>query len=131
MVVRTVPSKRESSERAGATCNFEVFPEGTLTEKDIDQKIVAYAKRLGWFSLKLTMLGRYGVAGVPDRLFLASPGIVFFMEMKRRGKSPTELQSQRHEQLRRLGFSVYVCDSVEEGERIVERHTAIAHAMLQ
>ncbi|MBR0513907.1 MAG: VRR-NUC domain-containing protein [Clostridia bacterium] len=51
-----------------------------------------------------------GMDGMPDRLVLLPGGRIAFVEAKAPGKKPRPLQLRRHEQLRRLGFDVYVLD---------------------
>lgn len=50
--------------------------------------------------------------GYPDRLVLLPGGRLVFVEVKTKGRKPTTLQSLRHDQLRGLGFPVFVIDSV-------------------
>jgi hypothetical protein len=88
-------------------------------EKAIDKKIVDYARERGWVVIKLTAAGRYGTSGYPDRLFIGF-GRVFFMEMKATGEECTELQLERHKELRQAGATVYVCDNVFAGRGIVD-----------
>ena len=51
--------------------------------------------------------------GMPDRLLLAPPQIIF-VEMKKIGKSPTKLQTHRHNELRGMGYRVEVCYGWQE-----------------
>jgi hypothetical protein len=78
---------------------------------------------------KMTMLAQYGEAGAPDwAVFVrAKPkGYVFFMELKNPdGKwECTDKQLHYHEQLRTLGFNVYVVDDLEKGKRIIASEVA-------
>ena len=54
-----------------------------------------------------------GWEGAPDRICLFPSGKIFFVEVKRPGAKPRPLQVKRHEELRELGFRVYVLDSKE------------------
>lgn len=54
-----------------------------------------------------------GLAGVPDRLVLLKCGRFAFVELKAPDKKPRPIQVKRIEQLRQLGFKVYVIDNVE------------------
>ena len=59
--------------------------------------------------------------GVPDRIILMPNGKVAFAELKAKGKKPRPIQIRRIEQLRKLGFKVYVIDDVEQiGDVIYE-----------
>lgn len=78
-----------------------------LIEKTLNAEV---AKMRGW-SLKLPCVY---VSGLPDRMVLLPGGVVFFAEIKSTGKKPTPIQKLVHEKIRRLGFSVYVIDSLEQ-----------------
>lgn len=93
-----------------------------MLEKDVDGKIVDYAKKTyGALVLKLTMLGRYGIAGLPDRLFLGRGRVIFFIEMKKPGGKTSKIQDYMHQLLVGFGFNVYVVDDVEVGKAIVDK----------
>jgi hypothetical protein len=88
-----------------------------VKEKAIDQKIERWRKKYlpQVISIKLSTLGMYGSAGWPDRIFLGAVNCrpsVLFMELKATGKlsEVTEIQAERHKELRDLGFTVEVCD---------------------
>ena len=55
-----------------------------------------------------------GWEGAPDRIILLPGGRIFFVEVKRPGGRPSPLQLKRHEQLRNLGFDVFVLDGKEQ-----------------
>ena len=82
-----------------------------MREKQIEQKLVRTVKARGGICPKLTCPG---MDGMPDRLVLLPVGRIAFVEVKAPGRRPRALQLQRHEQLRALGFQVYVLDSVEK-----------------
>ena len=94
-----------------------------MTEKYIESRLVAAVKAAGGLTIKLTAGG-----GVPDRLLLFPPpiaggmGKAVFVEVKRPGGKPRLLQQLRHEELRRLGFDVYVVDSIAGVEEIVKKY---------
>jgi len=52
-------------------------------------------------------------AGFPDRICLAYPGLIVFVETKATGGVPRKLQAKRHDMLRRFGFRVEVINSKE------------------
>jgi hypothetical protein len=88
-------------------------------EKNVDHAICHYAREsCGALPIKLSMQGRLGTAGYPDRMFLLPGGRVFFIEMKRPGGKCTPLQIARQQELQRLGFRVYVCDDAHDGAMI-------------
>lgn len=85
-------------------------------EKDIETKVVAFAKSLGMLVYKFTSPSR---RSVPDRMFITKAGVVFFVEFKRKGEKPTAGQLVEIEKIRRSKVPVYVVDNVEEGKDIV------------
>lgn len=63
----------------------------------------------------------------PDDIF-GKTGRVFFVEFKRTGESPTELQLKEHEDMRSHGLTVYVCDS-RKGEEKHAKHMPFTKIM--
>lgn len=51
-----------------------------------------------------------GTSGWPDRIVLLHDGKIGFVEVKAPGEKPRKLQIHRHEQLRALGYQVFVLD---------------------
>ena len=86
-------------------------------EKDIEKKVVDFAKAKGCIVYKFTSPSR---RSVPDRLFISPKGIVFFMELKRKGQKPTPSQAVEIDKIRRQGVSVFVIDNVDLGKAMVE-----------
>ena len=82
-----------------------------MREKVIEQKLIQAVRRSGGLALKLVCPG---FNGVPDRLLLFMAGKVAFCEVKAPGQKPRPLQVHRMEQLRNLGFSVFVIDGEEQ-----------------
>lgn len=76
-----------------------------LSEKQIEQKLVAEVRRRGGMALKFVSPS---YSGMPDRLILLPDGKVAFVEVKAPGKKPRSLQVKRHATLRKLGFQVFV-----------------------
>ena len=88
----------------------------TESEKTLEARLRTECTRRGWTALKLlSQLHR----GLPDRVILVPFGMTFFAEIKTTGKKPTKLQKHCHEQLRELGFKVFVIDSTESLETAV------------
>ena len=82
-----------------------------MREKTIEQKLVRAVHNAGGLAPKWVSPG---LDGVPDRIILLPGGRMAFAELKAPGKKPRPLQEKRIGQLRRLGFPVYVIDSVEQ-----------------
>lgn len=85
-------------------------------EKVIEAKVVEFAKSLGCYVRKFTSPAH---RSVPDRLLITPHGVVFFMELKRKGQVPTAGQAVEIEKIRKMNVKVFVVDNVEEGKRIV------------
>lgn len=82
-----------------------------MYEREIERKLVSRTKAMCGIAPKFTSPG---FDGMPDRLILLPGGRMAFAELKAPGKKPRPLQETRHKLLRRLGFKVYVIDSVEQ-----------------
>jgi hypothetical protein len=78
----------------------------------------------GWWNRKFKSPAR---RSAPDRIF-AKRGRVFFVEFKRTGESPTELQLEEHAAMRAAGLTVYVCDS-RKGEEKHCKHLPFARIL--
>jgi len=99
--------KKSSRARAGIVAE---------SEKTLEARLRKEVEALGGKALKLmSQLHR----GLPDRLVLMPGGLAFFVELKSTGKKPTGLQTHCHDQLRQMGFEVYVVDSTESLEKAV------------
>ena len=82
-----------------------------MTEKYIEQKLVAAVKKRHGMSPKFVSPG---LDGVPDRIILMPGGKIAFVELKAPGKKLRSLQARRKEQIERLGFKVYCIDGTEQ-----------------
>ncbi len=91
-----------------------------MRERDIERKLIQEVRRTGGLALKFVSPG---FNGVPDRLLLFMGGKVAFAEVKAPGEKPRPLQEHRMEQLRGLGFRVYVVDSLDAVQNIVQIET--------
>ena len=91
-----------------------------VTEKDVEDAFVQYAKNNGCRALKLRFLsGR----GFPDRTVLCPGGRMFFIEFKRPGKSIVLKNIQamiRDDELVPYGFEYYVCNDEEKSKQILD-----------
>ena len=89
-----------------------------IRERDIEKSLITAVRKAGGLCLKFTSPGW---AGAPDRMCLFFPGRVVFVELKRPGGKVRPLQARRAEQLRRLGFEVYVVDSREKIASLLQK----------
>ena len=88
-----------------------------MREKTIEQALVKAVKAYGGIALKLVSPG---FAGMPDRLVLIPGGKIGFVEVKAPEQKPRALQISRHEQLRQLGFKVYVLNNPQQITEIIK-----------
>jgi hypothetical protein len=88
-----------------------------MLEKQIEAKVCEYAKSKGVLAYKFTSPAR---AAVPDRMFIAPDGRVWFCEFKREGQKPTAAQDREHTRLRQQKVNVFVIDNVSEGKTMID-----------
>ena len=88
-----------------------------MTEKHIEQKLIAVVKALGGMAIKINSLS---MSGLPDRLVLLPAGKALFVELKAPGKKMRALQVKRKRQLEGLGFLVYCIDDVKQINKILK-----------
>lgn len=86
-------------------------------EKIIEAKVVAHAKSKGCLVYKFTSPSK---RSVPDRLMITPSGMVFFMELKRKGQKPTPSQAVEIDKIRKQGVQVFVVDDVAVGKAMVD-----------
>lgn len=77
-----------------------------MREKYIEQKLVREVRKRGGLCEKWNA----GTSGWPDRIVLLHDGKIGFVEVKAPGEKPRKLQIRRHDQLRALGYKVFVLD---------------------
>ena len=87
-----------------------------MSEKYIEQKLVAAVKSMGGIAPKFVSPG---FNGMPDRLVLLPMGRIAFIELKAPGKMMRPLQVRRKRQLEALGFLVYCIDGVEQIDEVL------------
>ena len=82
-----------------------------MLEKTIEQDLVNQVKKRGGICPKWVSPS---FAGVPDRLVFLPDGKFGMVEVKRPKGKPRALPISRHKLLKRLGFTVYVLDGLEQ-----------------
>lgn len=92
-------------------------PEARIQKSVVDWARKTYAKRL---IARKNQAGRMGTNGYPDYEFNCEKRLTFFIEFKAPGEVPTPLQQQRIDELRGLGYPVFVVDSADRGKLIIE-----------
>jgi len=90
-----------------------------MLEKQIEDKVCQYARSKNILAYKFTSPARMGV---PDRMFVAPLGRVFFIEFKREGGRVTPAQEREHTRLIAHGCEVHVVDNVLDGYEVVDRY---------
>jgi hypothetical protein len=88
-----------------------------MLEKQIEAKVCDYAKSKGVLAYKFTSPAR---AAVPDRLFIAPDGRVWFCEFKREGQKATLAQDREHTRIRQQKVNVFVIDNVDAGKTMID-----------
>lgn len=86
-------------------------------ERDVEAWLRKQVEKLGGKAMKFVSPGNNGV---PDRIAILPGGQVWFIELKKKGEEPTELQKWQHKQLRKLGCNVAVVAGREQAEAWVK-----------
>ncbi len=89
-----------------------------MTEKNIERYLVRKVRETGGKAYKFVSPGN---AGVPDRLLIFPSGKVIFVELKAPGKVPTNLQKAKHRELEKLKQRVFVIDSKEKVDAVLQQ----------
>lgn len=87
-------------------------------EKKLEQKLVKAVRDIGGLALKFVSPG---CDGVPDRLILIAYGKVAFVEVKAKGKKPRPIQIRRINQIKNLGFLVFILDYEKDIPSIIQQ----------
>ncbi len=87
-----------------------------MLEKAIEKKIVEYCNKNNIFQQKLL-----GKKGMPDRIFYLPGGRAVAIEFKQPGNDLNILQELCCDNLKALGFPVYVCSKYEDGVAFLQR----------
>ena len=87
-----------------------------MREKYMEQKLVQEVKKRGGLCEKWNS----GSSGWPDRIILLPDGKIGFVEVKAPGEKTRKLQVHRHDQLRALGYEVFVLDDLGQIGGIID-----------
>jgi hypothetical protein len=88
-----------------------------VLERHIENKVVAYAKSRDCLHRKMNGLGN---RSWPDQLFISPTGVHGYLELKRAGEEPTELQWEMINELAKRGVYASWADCVEGGKAFVD-----------
>lgn len=86
-----------------------------MLERDIENYLVKRCKEENILIFKMVSPSN---AGIPDRLLLCD-GNYIFIELKKPGEKPRKLQIYMIEKLKSYGATVYVADSKEKIDKII------------
>jgi Holliday junction resolvase len=87
-------------------------------ERTIVAKVIAAAKSLGWFAIKIHG-NAFQMAGLPDVLAVKG-GRAVWMECKRPGEEPTRVQVHRMRELSEAGCPCTVVFSAGDAREFLE-----------
>ena len=88
-----------------------------ITEKNIEMYLRDRIKKVGGVAFKFISPGN---DGVPDRLLCLPTGQVIFVELKAPGKTTRPLQDLQISRLRNLNFKMFIIDSKEKVDELLE-----------
>ena len=91
-------------------------PKTYKRERDIEDDFVKFAATLNCVAEKLVTLGK---RNFPDRSIFCPGGRLFFIEFKMPGEEPTPGQAKKIARLRAMGFTVHVCDNIEQAKQVL------------
>src|SRR5580765_7258037 len=94
---------------------MQVLVKESKTEKDVKK----WAEEVGILVVKMNLRGR---KGWPDRIFILPNGLVLWVEFKRPGEQPRDLQAYVHRELRKRKQLVYVADHVADTISYIKAH---------
>lgn len=94
-----------------------------LKEADVSRKVLVWAKKNGLPSIRMVLAGSVST-GWPDYVFILPGAKTVWIEFKRPGGKPTELQRSRINTLLDLGHAAFVVDDAQEGISILSAYSA-------
>lgn len=86
-----------------------------MRESQVEAHLVKRVKALGGEVRKVKWIGR---RGAPDRVVML-PDVLFWVELKRPGKDAEAHQAREHGRMRRVGQVVYVADTIEAVDAVM------------
>ncbi len=87
-----------------------------MLESEIEKKVNAYAKKLGFLTYKFQSAS---CRGVPDQIYIKN-GAVIFIEFKSANGKLTPLQNREIKRIRQKGVEVHVINNVDLGVSILD-----------
>jgi len=108
---------------AGKIPGFNFPDKDDPLEKVIEREVGAYAKSRGWYVSKWKSENNRGVL---DKIFINKHGLVLFIEFKRKGKKPTELQTECIDELEKRDCLTRVIDDIDKGKKLIDAYDSYA-----
>lgn len=90
-----------------------------MRESKVEAHLRDSVEAMGGWAMKFVSPG---IVGVPDRLVFLPGGRSFFVELKRPRKDATEIQARRHKQMRDLGATVFVANTIEAVNEVMAHY---------
>ena len=87
-----------------------------MLEREIEEKVVNYAKK------RKFRADKNKTRSLPDRTFISPTGNIFYVEFKRKGKSPTKLQQITINDLLSRSVKVFIIDDLEQGKLLINEY---------
>lgn len=87
-----------------------------MREKEVENYLVKQAQAIGALVRKVSWVG---LNHCPDRLIML-PHITVWVEVKAPGEKPRPGQQREHERMREHGQIVYVVDSKESADELIQ-----------
>lgn len=87
-----------------------------MREKDVENYLVQQAKAIGALVRKVSWIG---LNHCPDRLIML-PQVTVWVEVKAPGQEPRPGQRREHQRMREHGQIVYVVDSKESVDELIQ-----------
>lgn len=94
----------------------KILKHSEVSEKSIERYLVERVKAMGGICLKYSNLGE---VGYPDRLCIFPHGVTHWVELKSKGEELRAIQVKRIERLLRMDHSVWVCDSKQTVDNLI------------
>lgn len=93
-----------------------IIDHAEVSEKEIEKYLVMRTKEIGMPCLKYS---NPNMVGYPDRIVVLPSGKVVWVELKSKGRKPSEIQWVRIKELRKMGHAVFIIDSKPEVDKLI------------
>lgn len=87
-------------------------------ESNVQGKVIKQWRKAGWKCIKVETPTENGW---PDYQCM-KPGVILWIEFKKKHKEPTPQQYLRHQEIMDCGFLVFVIDTYEDGMDLLNNH---------